>query len=92
MESHTAVAEAPTQESADVAPDNALEDLPPVDPPEESMSFTDALEAALNPLKEEPVEETAEEPTEESTEQPTEESTSELSLIHILTLPTNSLV
>ena len=77
MESHTAVEEAPTQESADVAPDNALENLPPVDPPEESMSFTDALEAALNPLKEEPVEETAEEPTEESTEQPAEESTSE---------------
>ena len=84
MDAHTAVAEAPTQES----PENAIEEIPAMEQPAESASFTDALEAALSSLNEEPKEESNPEPeatpepeaapeTTESSEETTEQESTE---------------
>jgi len=84
MDAHTAVAEAPTQES----PENAIEEIPAMEQPAESASFTDALEAALSSLNEEPKGESNPEPesapepeaapeTTESSEETTEQESTE---------------
>lgn len=74
MDAHTAVADTPAQETPEIAPENAIENIPAVEQPEEAPSFADALEAALNDLSNPTPEPTPEPAVEEAPEPAVEET------------------